>query len=156
MSNQGVRGFYQLTQTIKDNLLNDANINTVTTGDITKLDLAKQTMFPLAHILINSVTTREQTLVFNITILTMDILDVNKDNSTDIFTGNDNEHDILNTQLAVINRLIQLLKRGTLYQTKYQLEEDPICEPFYERFENELIGWATTMDIIIENDLSVC
>jgi hypothetical protein len=43
MSNQGIRGFYQLTETIKDNLLNDANVNTVTTGDITRLDLSKQT-----------------------------------------------------------------------------------------------------------------
>ena len=34
MSNQGVRGFYQITTTIKDNLLNDENVNTVTTGDI--------------------------------------------------------------------------------------------------------------------------
>jgi hypothetical protein len=143
MSNQGIRGFYQLTETIKDNLLNDANVNTVTTGDITRLDLSKQ-------------TAQEQALSFNITILTMDILDVNKENNTDLFIGNNNEHDILNTQLAVINRLIQLLKRGTLYRDKYQMEGDATCEPFYERFENELVGWATTMDILIENDISVC
>jgi hypothetical protein len=86
----------------------------------------------------------------------MDILDVNKENNTDLFIGNNNEHDILNTQLAVINRLIQLLKRGTLYRDKYQMEGDATCEPFYERFENELVGWATTMDILIENDISVC
>ena len=40
MSNQGVRGFYQVTQTIKDELLTDENINTVTTGDITEVDLS--------------------------------------------------------------------------------------------------------------------
>ena len=28
---QGIRGFYQLTETIKDQLLNDENVNTVTT-----------------------------------------------------------------------------------------------------------------------------
>ena len=156
MSNQGIRGFYQITETIKDNLLNDPNVNTVTTGDITRLDLSKQTIFPLAHILINTCTTEEQALRFNITILTMDILDINKENSTDIFTGNNNEHDILNTQLAVINRLISLLRRGNLYINKYQIDTDPICEPFYERFENELVGWATTMDILIENDISSC
>jgi hypothetical protein len=36
------------------------------------------------------------------------------------------------------------------------MEGDATCEPFYERFENELVGWATTMDILIENDISVC
>ena len=31
MSNQGIRGFYQLTETIKTELLKDVNINTVST-----------------------------------------------------------------------------------------------------------------------------
>ena len=50
----GIRGFYLLTQAIKDQLLNDVNVNTVTTGDIFDIDLSKQTIFPLdflkAHI----------------------------------------------------------------------------------------------------------
>ena len=46
MSNQGVRGFYRLTQAIKDELLKDKNVNTVTTGDITDVNLNKQDMFP--------------------------------------------------------------------------------------------------------------
>jgi hypothetical protein len=156
MSNQGIRGFYQLTETIKDQLLNDINVNTVTTGDITKIDLSKQTIFPLSHIIVNSVTAQEQVLSFNITVMSMDIVDIDKEATTDIFVGNDNEQDILNSQLAVQNRLIQLLKRGNLYRDKYQMEGDPTCEPFYERFENQLAGWACTMDILIENDISVC
>jgi len=156
MSNQGIRGFYQLTDTIKDNLLNDINVNTVTTGDITDIDLSKQTIFPLSHIMINSVTTQEQVLSFNITVMSMDIVDVNKEATTDIFTGNNNEQDVLNSQLAVLNRLISLLGRGNLYTTKYQLDGDPVCEPFYERFENQLAGWACTMNIFIENDISSC
>lgn len=156
MSNQGIRAFYQLTETIKDQLLNDINVNTVTTGDITKIDLSKQTIFPLSHIIVNSVTAQEQVLSFNITVMSMDIVDIDKEATTDIFVGNDNEQDILNSQLAVQNRLIQLLKRGNLYRDKYQMEGDPTCEPFYERFENQLAGWACTMDILIENDISVC
>ena len=156
MSNQGIRGFYQLTTTIKDNLLNDSNINTVTTGDITDIDLNKQTIFPLAHIIVNNVTTQEQVLSFNITIMAMDMINEYKDAETDIFVGNDNEQDVLNTQLAVLNRIIVLLRRGSLYTTKYQLDGAPSCEPFYERFENKLAGWAATMNIIIENDISKC
>ena len=156
MSNQGIRGFYQLTTTIKDNLLNDSNINTVTTGDITDIDLNKQTIFPLAHIIVNNVTTQEQVLSFNITIMAMDMINEYKDAETDIFVGNDNEQDVLNTQLAVLNRIIVLLRRGSLYTTKYQLDGDPSWEPFYERFENKLAGWAATMNILIENDISKC
>ena len=125
-------------------------------GDITDIDLNKQTIFPLAHIIVNNVTTQEQVLSFNITIMAMDMINEYKDAETDIFVGNDNEQDVLNTQLAVLNRIIVLLRRGSLYTTKYQLDGDPSCEPFYERFENKLAGWAATMNILIENDISKC
>jgi|TARA_R100001224_G_scaffold108249_1_gene84349 hypothetical protein len=156
MSNQGVRGFYQVTDTIKDQLLDDRNINTVTTGDITQINLRKQDIFPLGHIIINSVTIEEQVLRFNITLLTMDIVNMQKQETIDIFTGNTNEQDILNTQLSVINKIVQVLKRGTLYTNKYQLDGDPVCEPFFDRFENELVGWSANMDIIINNDITIC
>jgi len=156
MSQQGIRGFYQLTETIKNQLLSDENVNTVTTGDITEIDLSKQTIFPLCHIMVNSVTTQEQVLAFNITVITMDIVDVEKEATIDLFIGNNNEHDILNTQLAVLNKLVMILRKGDLYTTKYQLEGDPSCEPFFDRFENQLAGWACTMDILIENDITIC
>mgnify|MGYP006229862929 FL=1 len=156
MSNQGIRGFYQVTETIKTSLLSDPNVNTVTTGDITEIDLSKQTIFPLAHIIVNTVTTQEQVLNFNITIMAMDVVNENKEDTTDIFTGNNNEQDVLNTQLGVLNKIINLLRRGSLYTTKYQLEGDPTCEPFYERFDNRMAGWAATMDIFIDNDLTNC
>tara|TARA_A100000172_G_scaffold80159_1_gene68933 strand:+ start:2160 stop:2630 length:471 start_codon:yes stop_codon:yes gene_type:complete len=156
MSNQGIRGFYQVTETIKTSLLSDPNVNTVTTGDITEIDLSKQTIFPLAHIIVNTVTTQEQVLNFNITIMAMDVVNENKEDTTDIFTGNNNEQDVLNTQLGVLNKIINLLRRGSLYTTKYQLDGDPTCEPFYERFNNRMAGWAATMNIFIDNDLSNC
>lgn len=156
MSNQGIRGFYQVNETIKDQLLNDININSVTSGDITKINLQKQDIFPLGHIVTNSVTVSDQTLIVNITVLVMDIVDFNKSETVDLFKGNTNEQDILNTQLAVLNKLIQLLKRGSLHTDKYQLDADPVCEPFYDRFENELAGWSANMDIIIYNDINIC
>ena len=135
---QGIRGFYQLTETIKNQLLNDVNVNTVTTGDITEIDLSKQTIFPLSHIIVNNVITEEQYLSFNITVMAMDIVDESKAPTTDIFRGNDNEQDVLNTQLAVLNRLTMLLRKGSLHSDLYQLDGSPNCEPFYERFENKL------------------
>ena len=115
MSNQGVRGYYQITQTIKTNLLTDENVNTVTTGDIFDIDLSKQTIFPLSHIIVNNVTIQEQVLNFNITVMSMDIVDQSKDEVTDVFVGNNNEQDIINTQLAVVNKLVGLLSKGDLY-----------------------------------------
>jgi hypothetical protein len=152
----GARGFYLLTETIKTNLLADENVNTVTTGDITKIDLSKQTIYPLSHIIINNVSQEDQILRFNISVFCMDIVDTSKEETTDIFIGNDNEHDVLNTQLTVANKLIETLRSGDLYTTKYQLDGVVSCEPFYDRFENEVAGWVATMDILIPNDINIC
>ncbi len=156
MANQGVRGFYQLTETIKDELLGDDNINTVTTGDITDVNLNKQDIFPLGHIIINNVIDEEQILRFNITILACDVVDQSKSETVDRFKGNNDVQDILNTQLAVLNRLIQRLRMGTLYTNMYQLDGSPSLTPFYDRFENQLAGWSATMDVMIYNDIYIC
>ena len=156
MSNQGVRGFYQITQTIKDQLLSDENVNTVTTGDITEIDLSKQTIFPLSHIIVNNVTIQEQVLQFNISVLAMDIVDQSKEATTDIFRGNNNEQDILNTQLKVVNKLIGELRQGTIHLNQYQLVSDASVEFFYERFENEMAGVTCTFDVYVANDIDLC
>lgn len=154
--NTSIRGFYLLTQKIKDTLLDDVNVTTVTTGDLTEVDLSKQTIFPLSHMIVNSVTSSENTLTFNISILSMDIVDQSKEIDTDIFIGNDNEQDVLNTQLSVLNKLIQKLRIGQIYTEKYQVLGDVSLEPFRDRFENQVAGWAATFDVIIENDINVC
>lgn len=156
MSNQGVRGFYQLTETIKNNLLSDVNCKTVTTGNLDDINLDKQDIFPLAHLIINNVSQEDGVLRFSISILNMDIVDFNKEQTTDLFTGNNNLQDILNTQLSVSNKLIQVLRGGTLHQEKYQFDGNASLEPFYDRFENELAGWTSTFDILIYNDIRHC
>jgi hypothetical protein len=156
MSNQGIRGFYQLTQTIKEELLKDVNINTVTTGDITDVNLNKQDIFPLGHIIINSVIDEENVLRFNMSILACDIVNQSKELTVDRFTGNNDVQDILNTQLGVLNRLTQRLRKGSLYTEMYQLENSPSLEPFYDRFENQLAGWTITMEVLIYNDIYIC
>jgi hypothetical protein len=156
MSNTGIRGFYLLTEKIKDTLLSDLNVNTVTTGDITEVDLNKQTIFPLSHMIVNNVTSSENTLGFNISILAMDIVDQSKDEVTDIFLGNNNEQDVLNTQLAVLNKLVQKLRIGQLHRDLYQVLGDVTLEPFMDRFENQVAGWTATFDVIIQNDINVC
>ena len=45
MSNQGIRGFYQLTETIKNALLDNIDVNTVTTGNLSNVNLQKQMLF---------------------------------------------------------------------------------------------------------------
>ena len=151
-----MKGFYQVTETIKDQLLADVNVNTVTSGDITRIDLSKQTIFPLAHLIVNNVTNEDNVLRFSLSVLAMDIVNVSQEPVIDVFTGNNNEQDILNTQLAVLNKLVQVLRGGDLHQNKYQLDGSPSLEPFYDRFENEMAGWALTFDVLVNNDIDIC
>lgn len=150
----GIRGFYLVMEKLKDQLLNE--VNTVTTGDITEVDLSKQTIFPLSHIIVNNVTSSENMLTFNVSILSMDIVDVSKEPVTDIFRGNNNEQDVLNTQLATLDKVIQQFRISSIYQEGYQITGDASLEPFYDRFENQIAGWTATFDLMIANDIDIC
>ena len=150
------QGFYNLTDKLKDELLKDPFVNTVTYGNIFEVDLNKQTIFPLSHFIVNNVVDRGQTLLFNISLLCMDLVDESKEDITDSFLGNDNEQDVLNTQLAVANRIGAMLKRGDLYRTKYQLDGDVSLEPFVDRFDNKVAGWTATFNVVIPNEITIC
>ena len=105
----GIRAFYDVLNEIKNAMLDDPLVTTITSGDITRIDLSKQTIFPLSHVIVNSVTIDDAVLRFNVSVLAMDVVNVSKDETTDLFVGNDNEQDVLNASLAVLNRLTQRL-----------------------------------------------
>ena len=151
-----MQGFYNITTKIKETLALDDFVNTVTYGDIFEIDLNKQDIFPLSHFIVNSATLNGSVWQFNMSLLCMDIVDESKEDVTDKFLGNDNEQDVLNTQMAVINRLLELLRRGDLYTDLYQLEGAPQIEPFVDRFENKVAGWTLTFDVLIPNGMTIC
>ena len=151
-----MQGFYNLTTKIKDTLALDDFVNTVTYGDIFEIDLNKQDIFPLSHFIVNNATLNGSVWQFSLSLLCMDIVDESKEDVTDKFLGNDNEQDVLNTQMAVINRLLELLRRGDLNSELYQLEGSPSIEPFVDRFENKLAGWTLTFDVLIPNTMTIC
>lgn len=147
--------YYDIIQILDNQLSADDFVNTVTRGDIFDIDLNKQTIFPLSHIMINSVAKEQRVLRVNITIMCMDVVDINKAATTDILRGNDNEDDVLNTQLAVALRAMEVFERGD--NTKqWVLDGNPSFEPFTERFENYLAGWACTFDLLVPNTMTKC
>ena len=94
--------------------------------------------------------------VNTVTFGSLDIVDISKATTTDIFVGNDNEQDVLNTQLGLLTRIINILQRGDLYTELYQVQGDVNCEPFVDRFENKLAGWSATFDVVVQNDMTIC
>lgn len=149
-------GFYDLLNKLKVHFDSDPIVNSVTQGDIFQVDLNKQTIFPLTHIMVNSSTLGDNTMSFNVSILAMDIVDNSKSEVVDIFQENNNELDVLNTQHAVLNRAYQQMLHGNLWDDKYVIETDPTLEPFTERFENLLAGWTMTFDVVVPNEMTIC
>jgi uncharacterized protein YlaN (UPF0358 family) len=153
-----MNNFYNLIDTIKQLISTSEFNNSVTFGDITEVDLGKLTNFPLTHLIIDDVVIEERTFEYTIRIIAADVLDVIKteveDNS---YFGNNNMQDVLNTQLGVLTRLINQLRRLDLVDSNYlRVEGGVTATPFLDRFENELAGWEATMTIVGKNEVSIC
>lgn len=149
-------GYYELLNKLKTHFDADVIVNTVTQGDIFKVDLSKQTIFPLVHIMVNNCTLDERTTTWNISLIAMDIVDLSKSVTTDLFLGNDNEVDVLNTQQAVLNRAYEIIKHGSLAYDLFMVEGTANLEPFTERFENYMAGWTMTFDVVTPNEMTIC
>jgi len=149
-----MRQFYTVTQKLHDLLIADNNVNVVTIGDISEADLAKQSIFPLAHIIVGDTSLNGSIMTLNFTVICMDVVDINKNdlrNESEPFYGMDNLQDIWNTQLQVCNRLVEQLRRGTAFTDNFQLTDAVTATPFQDRFENLLAGWAIDISINVPN-----
>ena len=148
--------YFDIIDKLKTHFDGDVLVNTVTQGNLFDIDLSKQTIFPLVHIIVNTASLEGNVVRYNISILAMDIVDITKDEEENKFDGNDNELYVLNTQLQVLTRCYELLLRGDLWTDKFQIDGNPTCEPFVDSFENKLAGWTMTTDILIPNSMTIC
>jgi len=150
-----MKEYYNLIDNIYNYLIGNNNINTVTTGDLLEVDLSKQSIFPLAHIIVNDVTFSEHFMTFSINVIAMDIVDEDKDDKQDKdkpHLGLDNSHDILNTMLSVVNGLQSSLRRGGMNENNYEINDSPTATQFEDRFENLLTGWSLLLNVEIPNN----
>lgn len=153
-----MRQVYTVIEKLKNRL--DANkiTNKVSFGDILQIDLDKTTIYPLAHITMGDVVFSDHIVIASVQLFCLDIVDkTNELSSDDLFYGNDNLQDVLNTQLQVVNDVQQHLRRGDLFDDKLQLITDVTANPFLDNFENELAGWAVNISIELPNtEISIC
>jgi hypothetical protein len=148
--------FYDMTTRLKDILLSDDNVSTVTYGDIHNVATQKTTIYPLSHFIVNDVTVNDQTFLFNISLSCMDIIDYTNEKTSDHFNGSDNMMDIFNTQMAVVSRATMLLKRANMRNEGFQLVGEPTMSQFKHRFEDDVAGWDVTFDVQVIQDMNVC
>ncbi len=151
-----MKSFYKVIDSIQTVVDAEPFNNTVTFGDISEIDLKKQSLFPLAHVMVNNMNIEQQHVSFNVTLFLMDLVDVSKEPDTTLFLGNDNTQDVLNTQAALATRVIRVLQKSNLYKQDFEILGTANCEPFTERFDNALAGWAVTFDVSAKDEMTYC
>ena len=149
---------YSLVEKIKDFLYAHPLVNHVTFGDIMSVDLDKTTIYPLSHFTVTNSTIGKNYISFDLSFLFLDVVDYKKEYDDDKSFRDDasNILDVFNTQLQIANALISDLRRGDLYNDKFQMEDDPTCQMFKDKYENELAGWKVDLTITMPNDISIC
>ena len=130
-------------------------IEQVTSGDLFDIDLEKNTKFPLFHISPVNVDINKSQKVFNFQLYIMDL--VKEDGS--------NEQIVLSDTLQIFSDLIAIFKHGETLngynashgeEERYFVDDDFICEPFTERFDNWTSGWVMDFSVIVESVLDSC
>jgi len=152
-------GYYQLCEAIQTAATNASYINTTTWGNIFDVDMRKMTLFPLCHVLVGQAEVQERTVIYDVDILVMDVVDYSKqDPNVDPYSyeGVAMKQDIYHRALFSAQEMIASMRRGVLYTDGFRLVNDPICEPIDEDFENTLCGWKLTLRIETPNPTIIC
>ena len=126
-------------------------IQTTTIGDIFEVDLV-ETKYPLLHIGTETATYDTSSLTYTFQFIVMDL--VKKDES--------NEEEVLSDMLQVIGDVLSVLLNTDFdddfldFRQVIQIQQNITCEPFTERFDNEVTGWTAGINIVVEFNASAC
>ena len=138
-----MKAYLNVIEVIEEELSAHPFVNTVTFGDIFDIDLSKQSMFPIAHYIVGTITYESQILVVPITLMVADIAD-----SEETF-----KYTLAETMTPIV-KLLEILSRGDLRDDKYHLRGTPALTPFKERGENDMYGWDCSFTIEVPNEMS--
>lgn len=139
-------GYINLLDKIEAELLKDPFCKAVTRGDLYNVATNKQQIYPLSHIMVNSMGRSGYALRYNISIYAMDV----------VKTDESNEEYVFNTQSLVLVRLIEQLLRGTLNADKFQLVDGSDSYEFKrDQFEDKIGACIVTFDVLIPNEMPI-
>ena len=138
-----MKAYLNVINVIENELQANPFINTVSYGDIFDLDLSKQTLFPLGHYIVGTVTYENQILVIPVSLMVGAISD----------DGESHKYTLAETMTPIV-KLLEIFDRGDLRDDRYHLRGTPSITPFRERGENDLYGWECSFSIEVPNEMS--
>ena len=147
--------YNNLIDTLEQLGVNHYQIQQVSSGDIFEMDLEKNTLYPLMHIVPQTVVASQGQFTFNFQVFIMDLVEPDESN----------EQEVLSDCLSICTDIIATFKHGeSLFkfnaehgeEERYFVDNDFTIEPFTERFDNAVSGWTFTIPIIVEQDFNSC
>ena len=154
--------FYQFTQFLNNIALNHPNVNTFTIGDIHEVDLAKQSIYPILHMVPNTVTIGQQMFNYDIDLVFLDrVMEIiplssGKFNQLTVnYKTLTNVQDTWNTGLLALNDIYAYIARNA-QADNFIVSTDAICTPFQQEYDNLLAGWVMNINIQVPNNVNAC
>lgn len=139
---------------------NHPTIEQVSQGPLSNFDDIQYPTYPVGNIMILNATFTPSTTIYEVQLIVADKIK-NKNNESEgerneqvvPYYGVDDTVDIHANTLSVLNDLLSF----TQYSVEaFNIEGDITLEPFADRFNNGLAGWAATFSLVTHNDRPRC
>jgi hypothetical protein len=152
--------YYNVLDYFKTIMSNHPSIEDVSQGPIDNFDNVQFPSYPLGNIVVIGATFGTSTTTYEVQLLVADKIK-NKNNESEgernlqtiPFYGVDDTVDIHANTLGILNDLLSF----TQYSVEaFEIEGDITLEPFADRFNNGLAGWAATFSLVTHNDRPRC
>lgn len=141
--------FYEVTEKIRSTAATLPAVRSVHLGNFADIDLQRQTIFPLMHVIPAGANFQGSAITWSFQITLMDLIDWNKEDprdSIDTYYGINNLQDVLNETGTQMQIFIDDLTRGDEFM-KFQAQTPVNITPFYDGDENQVAGWQVTLQI---------
>ena len=152
--------YYNVVNYFRTIMSNHPSIQAVTLGDIAEFDDKQFTEYPIGNLQILESDFGTSVTNFRCQLMVADKVK-NKNNESDptnneqiipYYQVND-KVDIFANTLAILNDLTSYTQRGV---QNFEINEDIICTPFADRFDNGLAGWTAEFTLTTHNDKNRC
>lgn len=149
--------YYEVLTSIKDTITDMGIVKSITKGSIDQFTTLKKHQYPASHVIVNNFQNDSHSKVYNISIIFMDIVDISKENITDLYLGNNNEDDVINSMMLLADRFFEIVRRGAITDTIMVIEDESMQgEMFVDRFEDMVAGVTVTFNLNVDQTMSIC
>lgn len=152
--------YYNVLDYFKTIMNNHPSITQVSQGPLSQIDDIQFPTYPIGNVMITGASFGPSVTEYTIQLIVADKIK-NKDNESDArtnaqvvpFYGVDDLVDIHANTLSILNDLLSF----TQYSVEaFQVLDDINLEPFADRFNNGLAGWAASFTLTTHNDRPRC